>query len=81
MRHLRCLARDICDVEQAEHDGALAAERRAFFVEWHSHVVGPPLSLSAAYEWEHLGGMGCNIWGSRWIARLSPTWSGGDLKV
>ncbi|CDI84287.1 hypothetical protein EAH_00051200 [Eimeria acervulina] len=41
LRHLSCLAREISDVEEAEQSGSLAAERHAFFVEWHSHVVGP----------------------------------------
>ena len=47
---MRGVARDVSDVEQAEQNGALGAERHAFFVECHSNAVGPSLSLSAAYE-------------------------------
>ena len=75
------MARDGFDVEEAEHNGALAAERHAFLVEFHSHAVGLSLSFSAAYEWEHSGVMNCSICGSRLTGGLSPAWSGGELKV
>ena len=81
VQHARILPDGGAEAGQAEHNGALASEKHAFFVECHRHAVALSLSLSAAYEWEHSGVMNCCICGSRLTGGLSPAWSGGELKV